>query len=134
MARVTREDGVVAACVRDHAGDQGPLSLFWKAARQLDPTVEGESQLAGAREGHLGQIFETAGLHGTEEDALSVSVEDQRFEEWWEPFTLGVGPAGAYAAGLDAERQAQLRERCRDMLPAPPFLVTAVAWAALGLA
>src|SRR5688500_4873461 len=31
MARVTREHGVVAACVWDHAGDAGPLSLFWKA-------------------------------------------------------------------------------------------------------
>ena len=57
MARVTREDGVVAACVWDHAGGRGPLSLFWQAARELDPDVEDESQLAGAREGHLGRLF-----------------------------------------------------------------------------
>ena len=54
-------------------------------------------------------------------------------KEWWEPFTLGVGPAGGYAASLDAERQAQLRERCREMLPSPPFELTALAWAARGL-
>ncbi len=36
MARVTTAGGVVAGCVWDHAGGQGPLSLFWKAARQLD--------------------------------------------------------------------------------------------------
>jgi len=48
MARVTRPDGVVAACVWDHAGSQGPLSLFWQAARELDPGVEDESHLAGA--------------------------------------------------------------------------------------
>lgn len=133
MARVTRKDGVVAACVWDHAGGQGPLSLFWQAARELDPDVEGESQLAGAREGHLGQLFQAAGLHEIEESALSVSVEHPSFEEWWEPFTLGVGPAGGYAAGLDAKRQAQLRELCREMLPAPPFILTALAWAARGL-
>ena len=103
MARVTRKDGVVAACVWDHAGGQGPLSVFWEAARELDPDVEDESQLAGAREGHLGELFEAAGLHEIEESALSVSVEHPTFEEWWEPFTLGVGPAGAYAAGLDRE-------------------------------
>lgn len=40
MARVTTAGGVVAGCVWDHAGGQGPLSLFWKAARQLDPGVE----------------------------------------------------------------------------------------------
>jgi len=133
MARVTRKDGVVAACVWDHAGGQGPLSLFWQAARELDPDVEGESQLAGAREGHLGLLFQAAGLHEIEESALSVSVEHPSFEEWWEPFTLGVGPAGGYAAGLDAKRQAQLRELCREMLPAPPFILKALAWAARGL-
>jgi SAM-dependent methyltransferase len=133
MARVTRTDGVVGACVWDHAGGRGPLSPFWQAARELDPDVEGESQLAGAREGHLGQLFRAAGLREIEESALSVSVEHPSFEEWWEPFTLGVGPAGAYAAGLDATRQAQLRELCRETLPAPPFTLTALAWAARGL-
>ncbi len=120
MARVTRKHGVVAACVWDHAGGQGPLSLFWEAARELDPDVEGESQLAGAREGHLAQLFQAAGLHEIEESTLSVDVEHPSFEDWWEPFTLGVGPAGGHAAGLDAKRQTQLRERCREMLPAGP--------------
>jgi len=133
MARVTRKHGVVAACVWDHAGGQGPLSLFWEAARELDPDVEDESQLAGAREGHLAQLFQAAGLHEIEESALSVSVEHPSFEDWWEPFTLGVGPAGGYAAGLDAKRQAQLRELCREMLSAAPFALTARAWAARGL-
>jgi len=133
MGRVTRKQGVVAACVWDHAGGQGPLSLFWEAARELDPDVEDESQLAGAREGHLAQLFQSAGLHDIEEGALSVDVEHPSFEEWWEPFTLGVGPAGGYAAGLDAKRQAKLRERCRAMLSAPPFVLTARAWAARGL-
>ena len=133
MARVTRKHGVVAACVWDHAGGQGPLSLFWEAARELDPDVEDESQLAGAREGHLAQLFQAAGLPEIEESALSVSVEHPSFEDWWEPFTLGVGPAGGYAAGLDAKRQALLRERCHEMLPAIPFVLTARAWAARAL-
>ena len=133
MARVTREHGVVAACVWDHAGGRGPLSLFWDAARELDPAVEDESQLAGAREGHLTQLFQAAGLCDIEEVALSVDVEHRSFDAWWEPFTLGVGPAGAYAAGLDAKRQARVRELCREMLPAAPFVLTARAWAARGL-
>lgn len=133
MARVTREHGVVAACVWDHAGGQGPLGVYWRAVLELDPDAEDESQLAGAREGHLGELFRAAGLHEVEEGVLSVDVEHPSFEEWWEPFMLGVGPAGAYAAGLDAGRQAQLRERCRELLPAAPFVSTARAWAARGL-
>ena len=53
------------------------------------------------------------GLADVDETALSVSVEHPTFEEWWEPFTLGVGPAGAYVAGLDPERRDALREQCR---------------------
>ncbi len=134
MARVTREHGVVAACVWDHAGGQGPLSVFWEAAHELDPDVEDESQLAGSREGHLAELFQAAGLNEVEEGALTVRVEHPSFEDWWEPYTLGVGPAGVYAAGLDVERQAQLRERCRALLPTAPFVLTSRAWAARGLA
>jgi hypothetical protein len=92
--------------------------------------VRDEADLAGVREGHLGRLFRAAGLHQIEESALSVSVEHPTFDGWWEPFTAGVGPAGSYAAGLDATGRARLRERCREMLPAAPFTLTALAWAA----
>ena len=36
-----------------------------------------------------------------EDTALTVAVEHPTFEDWWERFTLGVGPAGAFTAGLD---------------------------------
>jgi SAM-dependent methyltransferase len=134
MARVTRRDGVVAACVWDHAGEQGPLSLFWQAARQLDPGVHDESDLAGAREGHLLELFRAAGLREVESTTIAATLEHRTFEDWWEPFTHGVGPAGAHVAGLDAERQARLREICRELSGGEPFTVTARAWAARGLA
>jgi SAM-dependent methyltransferase len=134
MARVTRRHGVVAACVWDHAGGTGPLSVFWRAARELDPAVDDESQLAGAHEGHLAELFEAAGLREIEEATLLAGVEHATFGEWWEPFTLGVGPAGSYVAGLSAERKAELRDHCRGLLPVAPFVLTARAWAARGLA
>jgi SAM-dependent methyltransferase len=134
MRRVTRPDGVVATCVWDHAGGRGPLSVFWQAVHEHDPDAMDESRLAGAREGHLGELFDEAGLREIEETALSVSVEHPTFEEWWEPFTLGVGPAGGYAASLDADAQSRLRERCRELLPDAPFVLTSHAWAARGLA
>jgi SAM-dependent methyltransferase len=132
MARVTRTDGVVAACVWDHAGGRGPLSVFWDAARELDPDVHDESQLAGARQGHLTELFQAAGLREVQETDVSVDVEHPSFDEWWEPFTLGVGPAGVYAARLDPDRQAQLRDLCRQRLPEAPFVVSARVWAARG--
>ncbi|MEX1170432.1 MAG: methyltransferase domain-containing protein [Chloroflexota bacterium] len=134
MARVTRRDGVVAACVWDHAGGQGPLGHFWRAARELDPEVDDESRLAGAREGHLAELFDAAGLRDIEETVLSSSLEHETFDSWWEPYTKGVGPAGAHVARLNAGRQAELREACRTLLPGAPFVITARAWAARGLA
>ncbi len=133
MVRVTRKRGVLAASVWDYAGGRGPISALWDAARELDPEVVDESHLAGVREGHLAELFEAAGLQEVEEVAHSISVKHSSFEEWWEPFTLGVGPAGSYVAGLDPARRAQLRERCHDQLPTAPFLLTAYAWAARGL-
>ncbi|MGZ6299267.1 MAG: class I SAM-dependent methyltransferase [Candidatus Limnocylindria bacterium] len=132
MRRVTRDGGVVAACVWDHATDQGPLSLFWKAARGLDPGVNDESALPGAWEGHLGELFRAAGLGEVEEASVSASVEHASFDAWWEPFTFGVGPAGSYLASLDAERQSRLREECRTLMLGGPFVVHARAWAARG--
>jgi len=132
MARVTRRGGVVAACVWDHAGGTGPLTAFWQAARQLDSDVDDGSELAGTREGHLAELLAEAGLRNVESAVLSVSVEHPSFEEWWEPFTLGVGLPGTYVLGLDEARRAELRERCREVLPTAPFKLTARAWTARG--
>jgi SAM-dependent methyltransferase len=132
MSRVTRPDGVVAACVWDLAGGRAPISAFWRAARELDRRVEDESGLAGARTGQLAELFRAAGLRRVEGAELVASVEHASFDDWWEPFTFGVGPAGAHVRTLaDAELSA-IRERCRSLLPEGPFTMTAVAWAARG--
>ena len=134
MARVTRPGGVIAACVWDFGSGGSPLSVFWQAARELDPTVRGEAALPGASEGHLAALFEEAGLRDVSDTVLETEVEHPSFDEWWEPFTLGVGPAGAHVAGLgDADRDA-LRDHCNALLPPAPFSITARAWAARGTA
>ena len=133
MARVARPGGVVATCVWDHAGGGGPLARFWDAVHELDPDAEDESRLAGAREGHLGELLRQAGLYEVEETSLSVTVEHPSFDEWWEPYTYGVGPAGEYFATLPDDAGVTLRERCRELLPPAPFDVEAVAWVAVGL-
>jgi ubiquinone/menaquinone biosynthesis C-methylase UbiE len=134
MARVTRAGGVVAACVWDHGGGSGPLSAFWAAARDLYPRATDESRLTGSNRGELAALFETAGLREVEETALEVTVDHPTFEEWWEPYTFGVGPAGAFVAALDEDARVELREHCRAALPDAPFSLSARAWTARGLA
>jgi len=89
MARVTRDGGVVAACVWDFT-DGGPIGPFWDAAQALDPEVETGSVCPGSRAGHLADLFRAAGIGDIVDGAVSVEVEHATFEEWWEPFTLGV--------------------------------------------
>jgi hypothetical protein len=104
----------------------------WRAALELDPSARDESRLAGAREGHLVELFKAAGFRRVSQHTLTVRVGYETFDEWWEPLTLGVGPAGEHVAGLDEVRRAALRDRGRALLPDPPFEITALAWTARG--
>ena len=108
--------------------------VFWRAAHELDLEVVDESRLPGVREGHLAELFDAAGLRDIAATALTVSREHPSFDDWWEPYTRGVGPAGAFVAQLDESQRAELRERCRANLPEAPFTLTALAWAARGRA
>jgi SAM-dependent methyltransferase len=132
MARVTRGDGVVAACVWDIGNHRSPLSPFWSAARALDPGVVTEASMPGTHQGQMGELFRAAGLRDVAESELSADTEHPDFDDWWAPFEHGVGPAGAYAAELDPATRAMLRDRARAMLPAGGFTIMARAWAARG--
>lgn len=130
MARVTRPGGVVAACVWD--GPTGALAPFWAAVHTLDPAAEDEALLAGARMGHLGRLFDGAGLRDVREEAIAVEVLHPTFQEWWQPYTFGVGPAGQYVQRLDDDGRARLEAAARESLGEGPFTVTAVARSASG--
>jgi len=129
MGRVARRGGVVGACVWDHAGDRGPLTPFWRAVRELDPSAPDESGLAGVGEGQLAALFGRAGLAGADATTLTVRASYATFGQWWQPLTLGVGPAGDYVGSLTARRRRLLRDRCRKLLGEGPFDVSATAWA-----
>jgi SAM-dependent methyltransferase len=132
MARVTKPGGTIAACVWDYATDTGPLSPLWKVARTLDPGLEDESGLAGVREGHLAELFAAAGLHDIRSLTLTVHSNFENFDEWWDPFTLGVGPAGAYVQSLDDAGREALKRACAASLPTGSFTIDASAWTAIG--
>ena len=134
MARVTRSGGPVAACVWDHGTGRGPLSPFWRAAREVIPDAVGEEHGAGARPGHLRELAVAAGLTDVEDGELTVSSDYATFAEWWDPYLEGVGPAGGLAARLDEETRDAVRRRALDQLGPGPLTITATAWTVRGLA
>jgi len=133
MARVTRRGGAVAACVWDHAGERTPVSTFWRAARDLGLNTQDESALAGAREGHLVELFKASGLRHVEDTVLVARVEYPSFDDWWKPFSFGVGPAGASFVALSSDQRTRVRERCEALLGRAPFEMESFAWAARGI-
>ena len=133
MARVTRPGGTVAICMWDLAGDgMEMLHRFWTAARRLASGEVGERGRAGTREGDIGERMRRAGLADVVDGTLEARVEYTGFDDFWEPFTHGVGPAGQYVASLDDDRRAQLRAALRDDLPDGPFALTGRAWSGRG--
>jgi ubiquinone/menaquinone biosynthesis C-methylase UbiE len=133
MRRVTEPGGAVVACVWDFGTGRSPLTPFWRAALALDPATADESERAGTQDGQLVDVFRAAGLRDVEQHELVARVEHPSFEEWWDPFTLGVGPAGEVAQQLGPDGLAALRERARSDLGDGPFAIDAVAWAARGV-
>ncbi|TQF68231.1 class I SAM-dependent methyltransferase [Rhodococcus spelaei] len=129
MARVTRPGGAVAACMWDIAtGGMAMLRLFWTAARVVDPEVVGESAMAGTAEGDIAERFRRAGLADVVGGALTARADYTDFDDFWEPFTFGVGPTGQYLQSLPPGQQASVRDACRDALPSGAFSLDARAW------
>ena len=133
MTRVTRPGGVVAACMWDTtAGGMAMLETFWAAVRRLDPTVRGEKDMAGTAEGDIARRLQHAGLGDVTAGALMARAHYADFDDYWEPFTFGIGPAAGYLATLPAEQRMQVRETSRAALPDGPFVLEARAWYARG--
>jgi SAM-dependent methyltransferase len=140
MRRVTRPGGALAACVWDYAGEMTLLRVFWEAAAALDTdgveAVDERTRMPFGRKGELGELWRQAGLAEVEEGEIVVAAEYSGFDDLWGPFTVGVGPAGGYAASLDGERQEALKAKYRRRLAVPDgaFRLSARAWFATGRA
>ena len=95
-----------------------------------------EATLRLGTEEELGRLWREAGLQDVEVAPLTIQQEFASFDDYWGPFLLGTGPAGAYVATLDAPRREALRERLRARLlgnePDRPFTLASRAWAVRG--
>lgn len=133
MARVTRPGGRVAACAWDvETGGMTMLATFWAAVRRVEPAATGEAGMAGTEHGDIAERMRRVGVIGVVDGHLDAHADYTGFDEFWEPFTLGVGPAGRYLRSLPPDRQARVRAACRESLPDGPFRMDARAWMALG--
>jgi hypothetical protein len=98
----------------------------------VQPGTQGERPLAGTAEGDIAQRFRRAGLEDVLGGSLLAKADYTGFDDFWAPFTYGVGPAGQHLASMTVEERARVRDGCREMLPNGPFSLDARAWYAVG--
>ena len=135
MARVTVRGGTVAAYVWDYSGKMEFMRHFWDEAGKLDPDVAKMDE--GARfplcnPEALEKLFASAGLGAIEVRAIDIPTLFASFDDYWQPFLGGQGPAPAYVMSLDETLRATLRDRLRARLPTGAdgsISLTARAWA-----
>ena len=138
MARAVKPGGTVALYVWDYAGKMQLLRHFWDAAAALDPAAveldEGR-RFPVCHPERLAELFRGAGLEGVETRPIDVPTHFRDFDDYWQPFLGGQGPAPGYAMALSEERRAALREHLRAALPTAidgTIPLVARAWAVRG--
>lgn len=138
MARITASGGVVAAYVWDYGGRMDLIRGYWEAARELDPGVDSQDtgpRVALCRPEPLARLFAQCGLVGVATQAVDVRLHFAHFDDYWQPFLGGQGPAPAHAMALPEARRDRLRDRLRERFAAGEgvaFELGARAWAVRG--
>jgi SAM-dependent methyltransferase len=136
MARVTARDGTVAVYVWDYAQKMEMIRRYWDAAALFDAGASRQDQ--GERfplcePQALAAALGEAGLHPVQGTALEITMHFADFDDYWQPFLGGQGPAPAHAMRLDEATRERVRERLRETLPRQPdgsIDLPARAWAA----
>ncbi|NNF56295.1 MAG: class I SAM-dependent methyltransferase [Acidimicrobiales bacterium] len=130
LRRVVRPGGTIGACVWDFDHGMEMLRAFWDAALDLDRDAPDEARtLRFGRAGEIGELFADAGLNDVTETTLQAQTTYENFDELWNGFCAGIGPAGSYCVSLANNQRAQLRDRLHTQLGSPTtaFTLHAVA-------
>ncbi|GAA3395742.1 class I SAM-dependent methyltransferase [Cryptosporangium minutisporangium] len=135
FARVTVGGGTVAAYVWDYADRMTMIRTFWDAAVGLDPDAAPQDEARRFPLCHpepLGALWTDAGLADVTVTPIDVPLRFVSFDDYWEPFLGGQGPAPGYVRTLSPERRRALRGMLAEQLGAGPVTLTGGAWTVRG--
>jgi SAM-dependent methyltransferase len=138
MVRVTQPGGTVGVYVWDYAAGMQMIRSFWDAAAEVDPasrSLDEAVRFPGCRPDVLAELFATAGLQQVEATSLEIPTVFRNFDDYWDPFLAGTGPAPAYLASLSDITRAAIRACLESRLTAGEdgvIRLSARAWAAKG--
>jgi SAM-dependent methyltransferase len=134
VRRVLKPDGLLCFYVWDYPGGGiGFIDAFWKAAAQVDRQAaaldEGQRFPFCTQDG-LAALCAEAGFSGIVVEPIEIETSFPDFEAFWQPFTLGAGPAPGYCSSLSEDHRAALKTRLAETLGAEGVIhLPARAWA-----
>jgi SAM-dependent methyltransferase len=139
MKRAIHTDGTVALYVWDYAGKMQFMRHFWNAAAALDSETrdldEGR-RFPICNPNSLAQLFREAELSNIETHPIDIHTDFKDFDDYWNPFLGGQGPAPGYLMSLNDEQRTRLRNRLQNSLPFAldgSIPLVARAWAVKGI-
>ena len=126
LARVVRSGGIVSACTFE-ANGFGLVRTFWDAALQFDPDAPDDARIPFRRMPELIALWTRAGFRDISTGIIDVESSYSSFDDFWSPFSFGIGPAGSYLVAQPEPQRTALRQACFELLgePAGEFSLTA---------
>lgn len=141
MLRVLRPGGRAALYVWDYAGRMELIRHFWDAAVEQNPLRAGRldegRRFPVCNPQKLEEVFRLAGFKDIRTDHIDQTILFRDFDDYWNPFLGGQGPAPSYLVSLPPNEQVDLRERVRKRVPIAAdqrIVMTARAFAVQGKA
>jgi len=119
MKRVLKSNGTIAAYVWDYSGRMDFLRHFWDAALEVDANsrkLDEGARFPICNIDNLKNVFQEVGLSGIKTSQLDIDTIFKDFEDYWNPFLGGQGPAPSYLASLSEELQNNLKNILRRKL------------------
>ena len=138
MRRVTQPGGSISAAVWDYGDRMRMLRVFWDAAVEVDARAGNldEKNMPLCRAGELSHLWKQGGLEDVREQPLDITMKFDSFADYWDPFLLGQGPAGAYLRTVQGDRLQAVRSVVKRRLSisseTEAFTLPARVWAARG--
>ena len=121
MKRVARAGASIGFYVWDYPGGGiGFMRAFWNAAAGLDPVASDlmeDRRFPFCTPDGLRDMAYEAGLTSIDVSGIEMPSVFEDFEDYWQPFTLGAGPAPGYCMSLAPEARQRLKERLSQSLP-----------------
>jgi len=114
MKRVVKPGGLIAAYVWDYAGKMELLRIFWDTASEIDPEAKRLDEAVRfpvCNPEKLQTLFDGAGLNNLETSWLEIDTVFKNFDDYWNPFLGGQGPAPSYLASLNDELKNKFKTR-----------------------